>query len=90
MIFFVIPQNINSILLLSFLDLSITITSLENRLDSDQRSEWNQHKSAKVIVLMDEDTGSELIENPSAAENFQLPSRCPLKIIYDALVTVSL
>ncbi|KAM3184917.1 hypothetical protein ACTXT7_007421 [Hymenolepis weldensis] len=65
----------------------LTITSLENRLDIAQRSRWNIHKSAKVIVLMDEDTGSELIANPIAAENFQLPSRCPLKIMYDALVT---
>ncbi|VUZ54405.1 unnamed protein product [Hymenolepis diminuta] len=65
----------------------LTITSLENRLDISQRSNWNYHKSAKVIVLMDEDTGSELIEDSLAAENFQLPSRCPLKIMYDALVT---
>lgn len=66
-----------------------TITTLENRLDDSQRSLWNSHKFAKVIVLMDEDTGSELITEPGAAENFQIPSRCRLKIIYDALVTVS-
>ncbi|VDN99524.1 unnamed protein product [Rodentolepis nana] len=65
----------------------LTITSLENRLNPAQLSEWNIHKSAKVIVLMDEDTGHELIDNLDDAENFQLPSRCPLKIIYDALVT---
>ncbi|KAM7537582.1 hypothetical protein Aperf_G00000074937 [Anoplocephala perfoliata] len=65
----------------------ITITTLENRFDNDQRSQWNSHKSAKVIVIMDENTGSELITNPDAAENFQIPSRCRLKIIYDALVT---
>nr|CDS28089.1 ubiquitin carboxyl terminal hydrolase 8 [Hymenolepis microstoma] len=65
----------------------LTITSLENRLDTAQFSEWNIHKSAQVIVLMDEDTGRELIANPDGAETFQLPSRCPLKIVYDALVT---
>lgn len=54
----------------------------------EERDRWKSHSTSNLIVLVDECSGSELIERPQDAEKFQLPTRHPLKIIYDALVTV--
>ncbi|VDM18701.1 unnamed protein product [Hydatigera taeniaeformis] len=64
-----------------------TMSQLEKRMDDVQRNQWNLHKSAKVIILLDRDSGGELIKKSDAAETFPLQRRHPLKIMYDALVT---
>ncbi|KAL5971980.1 hypothetical protein TSMEX_000371 [Taenia solium] len=66
-----------------------TINVLEKRMGDAQRNQWKLHKSAKVIVLLDRNSGGELIEEPDDAENYSLHTKHPLKIMYDALVTVS-
>lgn len=58
-------------------------------MDDSQRGQWKLHKLANVIVLLDRNSGGELIEKPDDAENFSLNRKHPLKLMYDALVTVS-
>ena len=65
------------------------MTSLEKLLDEEQKSQWELIKTVNLIILLDENSGSELIENPSSAETFNLIQRHPLKMVYNALVTVS-
>ncbi|VDD79272.1 unnamed protein product [Mesocestoides corti] len=48
---------------------------------------WMSQASANLIVLLDEKTGDELIDGQRGVEEFQLTTRHPLKIIFDALVT---
>uniref|UniRef100_A0A0X3PV52 Uncharacterized protein n=1 Tax=Schistocephalus solidus TaxID=70667 RepID=A0A0X3PV52_SCHSO len=65
----------------------ITITRLEKSLSEHELPSWNHRNNVRLIVLVDEDTGEELIEHPEDAECFHLSCRNPLKIVYDALVT---
>ncbi|VDM02952.1 unnamed protein product [Schistocephalus solidus] len=66
---------------------NITITRLEKSLSEHELPSWNHRNNVRLIVLVDEDTGEELIEHPEDAECFHLSCRNPLKIVYDALVT---
>lgn len=54
-----------------------------------EKSLWKLHVGAKLIVLLDNKSGCNLIARPEDAEQFELPARHSLKIIYDALFTVS-
>ncbi|VDN16010.1 unnamed protein product [Dibothriocephalus latus] len=65
----------------------VTITRIEKSLSNQERSNWDHRNSVKLIILVDEATGEELIGHPEKAEYFDLPGRHPLKIVYDALVT---
>ncbi|EUB63006.1 Ubiquitin hydrolase [Echinococcus granulosus] len=64
-----------------------TISAVEKRMDDEQRNQWKLHKLARMIVLLDRDSGGELIEKPDDAEKCPLHTKHPLKIMYDALVT---
>ena len=68
---------------------SITITTLEKNLDAQQKEQWELRGSAQLIILLDENSGSELIKIPINAETLLLPPSHPLKKMYDAFITVS-
>uniref|UniRef100_A0A5K3EFY1 Ubiquitin carboxyl-terminal hydrolase n=1 Tax=Mesocestoides corti TaxID=53468 RepID=A0A5K3EFY1_MESCO len=77
----------NQVNLCGPLSAGATKTALEKKMSENELRRWMSQASANLIVLLDEKTGDELIDGQRGVEEFQLTTRHPLKIIFDALVT---